>query len=37
MSAAGTRALPRALSPLRHPAYRWLIGALALSLVSAGL
>ena len=37
MSAAGHRALPRALSPMRHPAYRWLMGALTLSLVSAGL
>lgn len=28
---------PRALSPLRHRAYRWLVGALALSLLGQGL
>jgi transmembrane secretion effector len=30
-------ALPRALSPLRHPGYRWLAAALVLSLTSTGL
>jgi MFS family permease len=30
-------ALPRALSPLRHPGYRWLATALVLSLTSTGL
>src|SRR5687767_15065621 len=30
-------ALPRALSPLRHPAYRLLAASLALSLLSGGL
>ena len=30
-------ALPRALSPLRRPGYRWLAAALVLSLTSAGI
>jgi MFS family permease len=30
-------ALPRALTPLRHPAYRWLAASLVLSLTSSGL
>src|SRR3954452_6277464 len=30
-------ALPRALTPLRHPGYRWLAASLVLSLTSAGL
>ena len=31
------RQLPRALTPLRHPAYRWLFGTLVASLLGAGL
>ncbi|MCV2490154.1 MFS transporter [Geodermatophilus sp. YIM 151500] len=32
-----TLPLPRALQPLRHPAYRWLVASMALSLLSSGL